>query len=244
MIDLGDTYLVDGLNVWHYHGTEGGRNWTYRDLIYQLSTTADFTSDVTTVFNNDANNSALQGIGSDPEYEETPAGRPVYFAPVRARYLRLWSNGSTRNTSNRYTDVQVYGKKNLAAGIAPTTGGASANSARATDGMYSGSGQNWDVGTGKKYVQFDLGSSQLVDSLRVWHYFGDRRRYHDVIFQLSDDAMFSTGVTTVFNNDLDNSAGKGAGKDGEYDETATGKIVHFAPVFARYVRFVFQWQTR
>ena len=43
-------------------------------------------------------------------------------------------------------------------------------------------------------------------------------------------------MTTVFNNDLDNSLGLGAGTDGEYDETETGKIVHFPPTLARYIR--------
>ena len=43
-------------------------------------------------------------------------------------------------------------------------------------------------------------------------------------------------MTTVFNNDLDDSAGLGEGGDGEYDETATGKIVHFPQTRARYIR--------
>ena len=43
-------------------------------------------------------------------------------------------------------------------------------------------------------------------------------------------------MTTVFNNDLDDSAGLGRGGDGEYDETATGKIVHFPTTRTRYIR--------
>ena len=66
VIDLGDTYMVDGLNVWRYYRDVR----QYHDVVYQLSTVSNFNSDVTTVFNNDANNSTGQGTGSDPEYRE------------------------------------------------------------------------------------------------------------------------------------------------------------------------------
>ena len=238
VIDLeDDRYFVDGLNIWHLYREGSPRD--YHDVIYQLSNDASFGSGVTTVFNNDDDDSADQGTGSDPRFRELAEGKPVYFPPVKARYVRLWSSGNTVNSSNHYTEVEVYGMKNLANGKTPTTDGQSDTSsgiARATDSTYASSGSYWAVGDGKKYAQIDVGRSRWMDSLRVWHYFGDKRRYHDVIFQLSNDASFGSGVTTVFNNDLNNSAGLGAGTDGEYDETVTGKIVHFAPVQARYVR--------
>ena len=75
VIDLGDTYMVDGLNVWRYYRDVR----QYRDVVYQLSTVSNFSSDVTTVFNNDADNSAGQGAGSDPEYRELPEGQAGVF---------------------------------------------------------------------------------------------------------------------------------------------------------------------
>ncbi len=246
VIDLEDDKVwVDGLNVWRYYDENSLRN--YRDVIYQLSPVADFSRDVTTVYSTDHDNSAGQGTGSDLEFQESAAGRPVYFPPVKARYVRLWSNGNTVNSGNHYTEVEVYGMKNLARGITPTTNGSDNSDSGigwATDGAHGSGGSAWNVGTGKKYAQIDLGWSRWVDSLRVWHYFADKRRYHDVIFQLSDDATFGRRVTTVFNNDLDNSAGLGAGTDGEYNETVTGKIVHFAPVQARYVRLYSNGHTK
>ena len=59
---------------------------------------------------------------------------------------------------------------------------------------------------------------------------------HDVIVQVSDDPEFKTGVTTLFNNDTDNSSGLGVGKDREYFETRYGKIVDGKGTKARYVR--------
>jgi hypothetical protein len=104
-IDLGQVYTLNQIKVWHYFGD--GR--TYRDVIVKVSTSASFSSGVTTVFNNDTNNSAGQGTGSQAEYAETSAGKSITFTPVAARYVRLWTNGSTSNQWNHYVEVEVYG---------------------------------------------------------------------------------------------------------------------------------------
>ena len=183
--------MVDGLNVWRYYRDVR----QYRDVVYQLSTVSNFNSDVTTVFNNDADNSTGQGAGSDPEYRELPEGKPVYFPPVRARYLRLWSNGNTRNNGNHYTEVEVYGIKNVAHGRAATQlGGYGSYSHRATDGSIRTGA--WDIGPSENHTRFaqvDIGGPWHINSLRVWHEVpGDRRvRYKDVVFQLSTTAVIS-----------------------------------------------------
>ncbi|MFC7677877.1 discoidin domain-containing protein [Paenibacillus sp. GCM10028914] len=102
-IDLGASYQVDRVKLWHYFD---GRK--YKDVIVQLSNTADFSSGVTTVFNNDDNNSAGQGAGTDAEYSETAAGKEITFNPVQARYVRFWSNGSNTNIWNHYVEAEVY----------------------------------------------------------------------------------------------------------------------------------------
>jgi len=73
----------------------------------KLSTTADFSSAVTTVFNNDTNNSAGQGTGTQAEYAESASGKAITFSPVTARYVRLWTNGSSSNIYNHYVEVEV-----------------------------------------------------------------------------------------------------------------------------------------
>ncbi|MFB9327800.1 discoidin domain-containing protein [Paenibacillus aurantiacus] len=104
-IDLGAVYNVSAINLWRYY--DGGR--TYRDSIVQLSNTANFSSGVTTVFNNDGNNSAGLGAGADAEYAETASGKSIGFSPVQARYVRIWSNGSSTNAWNHLVEVQVMG---------------------------------------------------------------------------------------------------------------------------------------
>ena len=89
---------------------------------------------------------------------------------------------------------------------------------------------------GLKWVQIDLGQSRNINKVNVWHYWADGRTYYDVIVRVSNDSTFSSGVTTVFNNDTNNSAGLGAGANAEYAESSTGKSISFTTVNARYVR--------
>jgi chitodextrinase len=106
-IDLGQSYALDHVKVWHYADSR-----IYRDVIVQVSTDPNFASGVKTVFNNDADNSAGQGAGTDPEYPEAATGQDFQFQPVNGRYVRLWSNGSTMNEWNHYGEVEVYGSAN------------------------------------------------------------------------------------------------------------------------------------
>jgi hypothetical protein len=65
---------------------------------------------VRTLFNNDHDNSAGLGIGPDLHYVETAEGKLVDGKGHRARYLRLYSNGSNVSENNHYVEVEVFGK--------------------------------------------------------------------------------------------------------------------------------------
>jgi hypothetical protein len=106
-----------------------------------------------------------------------------------------------------------------------------------TDGMKEGSDGNWvEMGPGLQWVQVDLGKSAEIAAIAIWHYHAEPRVYHDVVVQVADDADFIENVHTVFNNDQDNSAGLGLGKDNEYFELAEGKLIDAKGVKGRYVR--------
>jgi hypothetical protein len=106
-----------------------------------------------------------------------------------------------------------------------------------TDGKKSGEdGYYVELGPMLQWVQIDLGKSQELQAIVGWHYHSQARVYRDVIVQVSDDKDFISGVTTVFNNDHDNTAGLGAGKDKEYIETFDGRLFDPKGVRARYVR--------
>lgn len=127
---------------------------------------------------------------------------------------------------------------NRAAGKLPTSSVAFTSLARVTDGdkntnNYADSLTN----SGLQWIQIDLGANYNVSSIKLWHYFGDTRKYRDVVVQLSNDPAFATGVTTVYNNDTNNSAGRGTGANSEYSETSAGLSIAVSNISARYARF-------
>jgi hypothetical protein len=106
-----------------------------------------------------------------------------------------------------------------------------------TDGEKSGAdGYFVELGPGRQWIQIDLRASYDLHAILAWHYHAQARVYRDVIVQVSDDREFGKNVTTVFNNDHDNSARLGAGKDKEYIEVAEGRLFDPKGARGRYVR--------
>jgi hypothetical protein len=93
-----------------------------------------------------------------------------------------------------------------------------------------------ELGPGVQWVQIDLGEAKTIYAVALWHYHAQARAYRDVIIQVADDADFIENVQTLFNNDHDNSAGLGIGKDKEYIETNKGKLVDAKGAKGQYVR--------
>ena len=106
-----------------------------------------------------------------------------------------------------------------------------------TDGdKDAGEGYFVELQDGLQWVQIDLEQSAPLYAIWVWHYHSQKRAYHDVIVQISDDATFKTGVTTVFNNDYDGTAKMGKSTDNPYVETRFGRIIDAKGTKGRYVR--------
>ncbi|MEX0325574.1 MAG: hypothetical protein AB3N33_05750 [Puniceicoccaceae bacterium] len=106
-----------------------------------------------------------------------------------------------------------------------------------TDGdKEAGEGYFTEFMDGLQWVQVDLGQSAAISAVWVWHFHSQKRAYHDVIVQVSDDPEFQSGVTTLFNNDYDNSAGLGKGSDNPYVESRFGKLINGNGAAGQYVR--------
>jgi hypothetical protein len=106
-----------------------------------------------------------------------------------------------------------------------------------TDGDKTGiDGAYVELGPGVQWVQVDLGATSKIAAIVAWHFHSQARVYHDVIVQISDDKDFKKGVTTIYNNDDDNSAKMGKGKDLAYVETNHGRIFDAKGTAGRYVR--------
>ena len=108
-----------------------------------------------------------------------------------------------------------------------------------TDGIKT-SGK-FDVVEGPGWVQVDLGELAEIHAIVLWHFYKNPVIFDDVIVRVSNDVNFSRDVITLFNNDHDNSAGMGKGKDTAYISRWWGEIVDardadLTPTTARYVR--------
>src|SRR5579872_6614796 len=94
-IDLGATSPLYYVAVWHFHLEP----IIFHAVVIQASNDPNFVE-----------NLAGLGVGKDKEYFETNEGKLIDAKGVKARYIRLYSKGSTyRDSLNRYTEVEVYG---------------------------------------------------------------------------------------------------------------------------------------
>lgn len=114
-IDLKQEYTIDRVKMWHY---AVGENRVYEDVILQFSNDSEFKEGVTTVFNNDHDNSCGQGYGEDPPYTESLEGKEFRFEPVTARYFRTWVNGYRIGGGNKvpyghWQEIEIYEAKEV-----------------------------------------------------------------------------------------------------------------------------------
>ena len=106
IIDLGAEYEIYAILVWHFHNLPR----VYFDVIVQVADDQDFITNVRTLFNNDIDNSAGLGTGTDKHYVENYRGKLIDAKGARASYIRLYSNGNNDNELNDYIEVEVWGK--------------------------------------------------------------------------------------------------------------------------------------
>jgi hypothetical protein len=105
-VDLGGLHELYAIVVWHFHQNPQ----VYFDVVVQTAEDRDFIENVRTLFNNDTDNSAGLGAGTDMHYVETHRGELIDAKGVKARYVRLYSNGNSNDDLNHYIEVEVYGK--------------------------------------------------------------------------------------------------------------------------------------
>jgi len=104
-LDLATQAVVHAVCLWR----ERPEMCVYRDTVVKLSNDPAFVTGVTTIFNNDYNNSTGLGKGADKEYLEDHFGRRIKAKGVHARYVRITSNGNTSDPYNHFTEIEIYG---------------------------------------------------------------------------------------------------------------------------------------
>ncbi|MBI1317596.1 MAG: hypothetical protein GC168_01425 [Candidatus Hydrogenedens sp.] len=105
-VDLEKECAIYAVLLWKFH--EGKR--VYFDLVVQASNDPEFKEGVTTLYNNDYDNSAGLGVGEDMEYLESNKGRLIDAKGVKARYVRAYGQGNTANDKNHFVELEVWGK--------------------------------------------------------------------------------------------------------------------------------------
>lgn len=105
-IDLEKSSDIAALWLWHFHSQKRA----YNDVVIQISDDPEFKTGVTTIYNNDYDDTSKLGKGSDNPYAESRFGLLVDGKGTKGRYVRLYSNGNTSNEMNHYIEVEVFGK--------------------------------------------------------------------------------------------------------------------------------------
>jgi len=105
-IDLGGPNEIYAIVVWHGHDEPK----VYHAVVAQVADDAAFTQNVRTLFNNDRKNLDKLGAGTSREYFETNEGKLIECNGTVARYVRLYSDGSTVSRLNEYTEIEVHGR--------------------------------------------------------------------------------------------------------------------------------------
>ncbi len=103
-IDLESEHDLSAIVIWHDHRYVQ----VFRAVVVQAADDPDFTSNVRTLFNNDYENLAGLGLGSDLQYFETNQGKLLNTKGAKARYLRFYSKGSNASALNCYTEIEVW----------------------------------------------------------------------------------------------------------------------------------------
>lgn len=182
------------------------------------------------------------------EKADKPAGD---LAPIELKLPKPAFKGTPKNvppgtnlekprTGPRPPFEAPKGCKNLSVGKPVTASDSdpiTGKLAYVTDGeKEANEGSYVELGPGLQWVQLDLKESAKIYAIVTWRYHMNARVYHDVVIQVSDDKDFLKGVTTVFNNDHDNTSGLGAGDAKEFWETYEGQLVDAKGATGRYVR--------
>lgn len=133
-----------------------------------------------------------------------------YANTMRIRYIRDSMAGSTANSGNHWVEIQAYAAGQNVAYEKPASGSSSSvDYSRITDGSTDSSAYV----SGSSYVQVDLGEVRTdLEYLRIWHYYGDSRTYHETKTEVSENG---TDWFTVFDSAV----------TGEYPETLDGNLI-------------------
>lgn len=182
-LDLGDSFALSQVKVWFYWGD--GRS--YFNPLIVASTTADFSSGNTIVYNGDKTNAAGFGAGSKPDIRPADYGANGFSADVpggaKGRYVRVYATGNSVNQWVQWCGVEVlgFGVKNHY-GFDPSP---AAQEARRTD---------YDV---PGIAQLSDPQRSMLSNGEVISFFGDSITWLGFMEKGSNDFFDGDGYATI-----------------------------------------------
>jgi hypothetical protein len=87
-----------------------------------------------------------------------------------------------------------------------------------------------------QWVQIDLEASHTIHKIIAWHFHRQAVIVKGVVVQVSDDPEFKTGVTTIYNSDIEDACKQGKGADKAWVQTNHGRMFDGKGSKGRYVR--------
>jgi hypothetical protein len=198
-VDLGQTYNLDEVAVWHYWGDSR----TYIDNITYVS----------------SDNSNWSGVITSTVAESSQGKRASAFEVLKiktninfnnTRYVRDCIDGSNVYNGDHWVELKVikdgvniaYGKTVTGTTAAPTDRPYSwAVNNDITSANWTGAGA-----TGLQCITVDLAQQYNVDFIKVWHYYDDSRIYYRNMAYTSSDG--TTWRVILANQSAETSLGK------------------------------------
>ena len=110
--DLGKEYTIGAWSLTpFYRNYNHAQLRRYDDIVIQVSTTSDFSSGVTTIYNTDTDNSMGYGKGTDNTFYSFELGYDkILDKPVKGRYVRLMSRGFYDQVGSSYNNTANMGE--------------------------------------------------------------------------------------------------------------------------------------
>lgn len=137
------------------------------------------------------------------------------------RKIRDWLNGSSSNTGNHWVEIQLLNTSgtNVALSKNANCYYSSGIIASLTSSTYITDGDittaNYSTGPDGVpcYVEIDLGTDTDINTIKIWHYYGDTRYYNGTKIQIYSDALGKW--VDIFDSAI----------SGRYKETSSGFVI-------------------
>ena len=104
-VDLGEKYALYAIVFWQQQWAD-----VVRDVVVRVSNDAEFERGTVTLFSNDHANTHGHGRGEHLHYLDMYEGKLVPAHGLRARYVRIYTNGAVVTAENAHGEVEVWGR--------------------------------------------------------------------------------------------------------------------------------------